>query len=95
MSEKTNEIRQEQAKVCTQQQESADAPEEDWFGNDQMFDDDMFNVVPDGTRIFISGNSVTFENMTTDMAEVAQALNPDDKTAKRATGQKRKGRKKS
>ena len=41
-------------------------------------DDDLFSTFPDGTRIFIQGNTVTFENMTPELLEIAQALNPDD-----------------
>ena len=65
------------------------------FGNDQMFDDDMFNTFPEGTRIFIQGNSVTFENMTPDLLEVAQSLNPKDQNiAERTSKSPRKNRKK-
>lgn len=45
--------------------------------------DDLFSTFPEGTRIFIQGNTVTFENMTPDMLEIAQALNPDDDQLKR------------
>ena len=40
--------------------------------------DDLFDLLPEGTRIVISGNKVTFENLTPDMLEIAHALNPDD-----------------
>ena len=66
------------------------------FGNDRMFDDDLFTTFPEGTRIFIEGNSVTFENMTPDLAEVAQSLNPEDKNiAERAAKPRKKSRKKT
>ena len=45
--------------------------------------DDLFSAFPEGTKIFIQGNSVTFENMTPDMLEIAQTLNPDDDQLKR------------
>ena len=66
------------------------------FGNDRMFDDDMFSTFPEDTRIFIEGNTVTFENMTPDLLDVAQSLNPQDKNlAERTTKTRRKSRKKS
>ncbi len=83
---------------------SQDAPQQDLlsidgdmrFGNDRMFDDDLFTTFPEGTRIFIEGNSVTFENMTPDLAEVAQSLNPEDKNiAERAAKTRKKSRKKT
>ncbi len=83
---------------------SQDAPQQDLlsidgdmrFGNDRMFDDDLFTTFPEGTRIFIEGNSVTFENMTPDLAEVAQSLNPEDKNiAERAAKPRKKSRKKT
>jgi len=40
--------------------------------------DDLFELLPEGTRIVIRGGQVTFENMTPDMLDVAHALNPDD-----------------
>lgn len=40
--------------------------------------DDLFDLLPQGTRIVIQGNKVTFENLTPDLLEVAHALNPDD-----------------
>lgn len=42
-------------------------------------DDDLFECLPEGTRIIISGKSVTFENMTPELLDVAKALNPEDK----------------
>lgn len=36
--------------------------------------ENLFDLVPDGTRIIISGNRVTFENLTPDMAEIAEKL---------------------
>ena len=53
--------------------------------------DDLFDLLPEGTRIVISGNKVTFENLTPDMLEIAHALNPDDEEIKarlQATSQK-------
>ena len=44
--------------------------------------DDLFDLLPEGTRIVISGNKVTFENLTPDMLEIAHALNPDDEEIK-------------
>ena len=40
--------------------------------------DDLFEMLPEGTRIVIKGNQVTFENLTPDMLDVAHALNPQD-----------------
>ena len=39
---------------------------------------DLFSMFPEGTRIFIDGKTVTFENLTEDLLEVAESLNPDD-----------------
>ncbi len=53
--------------------------------------DDLFDLLPEGTRIVISEKKVTFENMTPDMLEIAQDLNPDDEEIKarlQATSQK-------
>ena len=36
--------------------------------------DDLFESIPEGTRIIISGNRVTFENMTPELAQIAEAL---------------------
>ena len=36
--------------------------------------DDLFESIPEGTRIIISGNRVTFENMTPELAQIADAL---------------------
>ncbi|MBQ1265259.1 MAG: hypothetical protein IIY06_00620 [Proteobacteria bacterium] len=44
--------------------------------------DDLLDLLPEGTRIVISGNKVTFENLTPDMLEIAHALNPDDEDIK-------------
>lgn len=44
--------------------------------------DDLLDMLPEGTRIVISGNKVTFENLTPDMLEIAHALNPDDEDIK-------------
>ena len=66
------------------------------FGNDRMFDDDLFSTFPEGTRIFIEGNTVTFENMTPDLLDVAQSLNPQDKNlAERTAKPRKKSRKKT
>ena len=40
--------------------------------------DDLFELLPEGTRIVIHGNKVTFENLTPDMVDVAHELSPDD-----------------
>lgn len=40
--------------------------------------DDLFEQIPEGTRIVIRNGSVTFENLTQDMLDVALSLNPDD-----------------
>ena len=44
---------------------------------------DLFSMFPEGTRIFIDGNSVTFENMTPELLDVAAALNPEDPEIKK------------
>ena len=36
--------------------------------------DDLFESIPERTRIIISGNRVTFENMTPELAQIAEAL---------------------
>lgn len=36
--------------------------------------DDLFEGIPEGTRIVISGNRVTFENLTPELTDVADAL---------------------
>ncbi|MBO5752886.1 MAG: hypothetical protein J6S69_04230 [Proteobacteria bacterium] len=38
----------------------------------------LFEMLPEGTRIVIRGNTVTFENMTPDLLDVALSLNPND-----------------
>ena len=43
-------------------------------------DEELFSMFPEGTRIFIKGNQVTFENLTPDLLSVAQSLNPGDET---------------
>ncbi len=40
--------------------------------------DDLFEMLPEGTRIVIKNGQVTFENLTPDMLDVAHELNPDD-----------------
>ena len=40
--------------------------------------DDLFAMLPEGTRIIISGKTVTFENMTPELLDVALSLNPND-----------------
>ena len=49
-------------------------------GSEDNPEDDLFSMFPEGTRIFIRGNQVTFENLTPDLLSVAQSLNPSDKT---------------
>lgn len=63
-------------------------------GGDAFFDDDMFTFFPEGTRIFIEGNTVMFENMTPDLEEVARSLNPDSCQGD-GVKKRRKSRKKS
>ena len=41
-------------------------------------DDDLFAMLPEGTRIIIHNGVVTFENLTEDLVDVALCLNPDD-----------------
>lgn len=36
--------------------------------------DDLFEGIPEGTRIVISGNRVTFENLTPELTDVADAV---------------------
>ena len=101
MSEKSKaaEEKSVSAENSSQNEQAQEMPQFDGdirFGDDRMFDDDLFTTFPEGTRIFIEGNSVTFENMTPDLAEVAQSLNPEDKNiAERATKPRKKSRKKS
>ena len=87
------------AQSAVQNNDSQQLPQTDGdsrFGNDRMFDDDMFSTFPEGTRIFIEGNTVTFENMTPDLLDVAQSLNPQDRNlAERTTKPRRKSRKKT
>lgn len=45
-------------------------------GEDAAF----LDLFPEGTRIVICGNRVTFENLTPDLLDVARSLNPDDET---------------
>ena len=40
--------------------------------------DDLFQMLPEGTRIIIRGKTVTFENMTPELLDVALSLNPND-----------------
>lgn len=40
--------------------------------------DDLFEMLPEGTRIVIRGGQVIFENLTPDMLDVAHELNPND-----------------
>lgn len=40
--------------------------------------DELFKHIPEGTRIVIRNGSVTFENMTPDILDIALSLNPDD-----------------
>lgn len=40
--------------------------------------DEIFESIPEGTRIIISGKTVTFENMTPELAQIASALTGDD-----------------
>lgn len=42
--------------------------------------DEIFESIPEGTRIIISGKTVTFENMTPELAQVASALTGADTT---------------
>ena len=60
--------------------------------SDDFFDDDFFTTVPEGTRIFIEGNTVTFENMTPDLEDVAHSLNPSQREGEK---KRRKTRKKT
>lgn len=46
----------------------------------------LFELLPEGTRIIIDGNRVTFENMTGDMLDIALSLNPDDPDLKARKG---------
>lgn len=48
-----------------------------WEDGDES---ELFDLFPEGTRIVIRGNRVTFENLTPDMLDVARSLNPDDET---------------
>ncbi|MBO4350436.1 MAG: hypothetical protein J6A01_05760 [Proteobacteria bacterium] len=41
-------------------------------------DDDLFDMLPEGTRIIIRGNKVTFENLPPELLDVALSLNPQD-----------------
>ena len=41
-------------------------------------DDDLFEMLPEGTRIVIRGNKVTFENLPPELLDVALSLNPED-----------------
>ncbi len=45
--------------------------------------EDLFEMFPEGTRIIIQDGKVTFENMTEELLEVAEALNPDDPNIKK------------
>lgn len=40
--------------------------------------DSLFEMLPEGTRIIIRGKTVTFENMTPELLDVALSLNPQD-----------------
>ena len=40
--------------------------------------DDLFDMLPEGTRIIIRGNKVTFENLPPELLDVALSLNPED-----------------
>lgn len=44
--------------------------------------DDLFDMLPEGTRIVIHGNQVTFENLPPELLDVALSLNPDDDNLK-------------
>lgn len=46
-------------------------------------DDGLFSALPEGTRIFIDGNRVVFENLTPDLLDVAEELSPDNKEIKK------------
>ena len=45
-------------------------------------DDDLFEMLPEGTRIIIRGNKVTFENLPPELLDVALSLNPQDENLK-------------
>ncbi len=46
------------------------------------FDDSLFDMLPEGTRIIIRGNKVTFENLPPELLDVALSLNPQDENLK-------------
>ena len=53
--------------------------------NDELpndLNDDLFDMLPEGTRIVIRGNKVTFENLPPELLDVALSLNPDDDNLK-------------
>lgn len=67
---KKDEIRTDKESTQTQ---------EDGMGiQDDMQLDDLFEMLPEGTRIIIRGKTVTFENMTPELLDVALSLNPND-----------------
>ena len=41
-------------------------------------DNALFEMLPEGTRIIIRGNKVTFENLPPELLDVALSLNPQD-----------------
>lgn len=51
--------------------------------DESISDDDLFAMFPEGTRIIIHGNKVTFENLTPELLDVARSLNPDDENLKK------------
>ena len=52
-------------------------------GDKSVSEEDLFSMFPEGTRIFIEGNSVTFENLPEELLDVVHALNPDDSRFKK------------
>lgn len=77
-----------------QVQREAERTNDQHFESDALFDEDLWGA--EGTRIFIDGNTVTFENMTPALLEVAQALAPGDeglRAREQKKGRRRRGSK--